>query len=687
MLNISLKTHFSLTVSDFPHRLQVLSFTGQEFISAPFCFDVEVVSEHHNLPIESLLHKQAFLAFDDSGAGIHGQISHTVHADAGQRLTHYRLTLTPNLAKLALRTNHRIFQQQTVPQIIGAILQEHSILQDDYQFHFGSCYQARDYCVQYGESDLHFIQRLCWEEGIHYHFQHSREGHRLAFGDDQTVFPRLAKPTPYVQDSAMVADEPVIKHFHLRFATRTTSATRRDYDFENSRRALEANARPYTATAAPILEDYRYPAGFTGEDRGRQLSRRALETHLADYCQAQGKSDQPQLVSGHFLTLSAHPCEQWNQLWLLTTISHEGYQPQVLEEGQPTEGNGEFVQGYRNSFTATPWDVIYRPQQAYEKPRILGSQTARVTGPEGEEIHCDAYGRVKVQFHWDREGKSDDKSSCWLRVASGWAGNGHGAVTIPRVGMEVLVSFLEGDPDAPLISGCLSNSLNRVPYELPAHKTRSVFRSLSSPASGGFNELQLEDRKGQELIYLRAQRDMEQKVEHDSRLEVGNERTEIINGNNVVMLQAEDQRTVTGDRKVQLKADDYLQVTGSSHTRVGRTLVAEAGQEVHLKAGANLILDAGASITLRAGGQHIVIGPGGIFSSCDIKPGGAPKSATPALCVLPGATTALIAPPAPPIMAPSQGALMGLSKALDLDFCPICEACKTGICAVEGASI
>ncbi len=681
---------FNLTINDFEHDFQVLSFTGKESISTPFSFDLQLVSEHPDLNIERLLHKQAFLAFNHSGAGVHGQIYRVAQGDSGQRLTHYSLTLVPQLAYLAHRTNQRIFQQKSVPHIIALILEEHGIQGDAYYFHVGSTYPVRDYCVQYNESDLLYIHRLCWEEGIHYHFQHSPNGHVLVLGDDQTIFPRLSRPTAYVQDTGLVADEPVIKRFNLRFAARTSRTTRRDYNFEKARITLEAGHRPPAQDGQPDLEDYQYPGGFTQRTRGQLLSQRALERHRADYRQAEGKSDQPTLVSGHFLPLSQHPRNDWNDLWLLTSIGHEGLQPAVLEESLASDGSAhkdDFVQGYRNTFTATPWDVFYRPQQAYRKPRIFGCQTALVTGPKGEDIHCDRHGRVKVQFYWDREGQADDKSSCWLRVASSWAGDSHGAVTIPRVGMEVLVSFLEGDPDRPVISGCLSNSANPVPYELPAHKTRSVFRSRSSPGSSGFNELHLEDRSGQELIYLRAQRDMEHRVENDSLLHVGNERKEIIKGNSVAVLEAQDQRTVTADRKTQLKANDYLCVANSSHTRVGQTLVAEAGQEVHLKAGARLILDAGASITLKAGGQHIVMGAGGIFSSCEIQLGGAPMPGTPANPILPGALTALLAPAElPPIIAPSQNALMADSKREKPDFCPVCEACKNAVCLPEGAT-
>lgn len=690
MYHATSPAQFRLIATNFEHDLQVLSFTGQESISTPFAFDLELVSERPDLALETLLHKQAFLAFNDSAAGVHGQIYRIAQGDSGKRLTHYSLTLVPQLAYLAHRSNQRIFQQQAVPQIIAQILEEHGIQSDVFRFHLGSPYPPRDYCVQYGETDLQFIQRLCWEEGIHYHFQHSQQAHLLVFGDDQTVFPRMDRPTAYAQDSGLLADKPVIKGFNLRLETRSSQVTQRDYDFEKARRVLQAQYRPVPEHQQPDLEDYQYPGRFKRRDQGKRLSQRALESHRSNYRQAEGKSDQPTLRSGHFLLLSEHPRQGWNDLWLITSVVHQGRQPQVLEESPASDTRAHsdgFHQGYRNSFNATPWEVIHRPQKRYDKPRIVGSQTALVTGPKGQEIHCDSYGRVKVQFHWDRTDKANAESSCWLRVASSWAGTGHGAVTIPRVGMEVLVTFLDGDPDAPVISGCLSNSANPVPYALPANNTRSVLRSRSSPDSNGFNELHIEDRSGQELIYLRAQRDLEQRVENDSRLEVGHERKETIGGNSIAVLEGEDQRTVSADRKVQLMANDYLQVASSSHTRVGHTLVVEAGQQVHLKAGANVIIDAGASITLKAGGHHLLIGPAGIFTSTDIFVGGAPLAGTAANPLLPGVLAAQAAPAdLEPIIAPSQSDLLALAKALNSDFCPLCEACTTGLCLPAGAS-
>lgn len=670
-------SRFSLTIEGVNDDLQVFSFSGTEAISTPYAFELVLVSERAFLDLESLLHQPAFLAFDSAGNGIHGQIYAIAQGQTSQRLTFYTLTLVPHLAYLKHRHNQRMFQKRTVEQIIGQLLEEHGIFSDAYVFKLDTTYKARDYCVQYQESDLHFIQRLCEEEGIHYHFEHSARGHRLVFGDGQVAFQKLPAPVPYHTDSGLVAAAPAVNCFEVRLNTRATRSTLRDYNFEAASREVVADYGPDSSTPEPDLEDYVYPGHFNHEQRGKLLSQRALERQRADRRQAVGKSDQCVLSSGHFMPLSEHPYDEWNTLWLLTEVSHQGKQPQVLEEQAADPGPAPedgFSQGYRNHFVATPWEVFYRPALEHKKPRLLGVQTARVTGPVNEEVHCDQYGRVKVQFHWDREGQHDDNSSCWLRVASSWAGDRYGALTLPRVGMEVVVAFLEGDPDQPIITGCLPNSLNPTPYPLPANKTRSVLRSRSTPQGSGYNELHIEDRKGQELIYLHAQRDLEQYINHDSRLQVDGTREETITGNSISVLKAQDQRTVTGDRKVQLNASDYLHITGSSHSQVGLTLAVDAGQEVHIKAGAQVVLLAGACISLMAGGQHLIISAAGIYASSPILLGGVPIPGTPAL----SAITSGVAPLTAAVLTPSQ--ITSLKR--NAPFCEECEKCKGGVCAL-----
>ncbi|WP_336316191.1 type VI secretion system tip protein TssI/VgrG [Stutzerimonas stutzeri] len=645
MFNPANQANFTLSLEGVEHDFKVLEFRGREAISQPYRFDVELVSERPDLDLESLLHRPAFLAFAPDGSGVHGLVHQAAQGESGKRLTRYRLTLVPQLAYLAHRTNQRIFQHLTVPQIIAQVLEEHGIQADAYRFGLGPVvYPPREYCVQYDETDLHFIQRLCEEEGIHYHFQHAASGHVLVFGDDQTVFPRLAA-TAYQQDSGLVADQPVIKRFGLRVETRTSRVTRRDYDFEKPRLTMEA---AFHSDFQPDLEDYDYPGRFTERARGKHLSQRALERHRHDYELAEGESDQPRLVSGHFLPLTEHPRSDWNQLWLLTEVLHEGKQPQVLEEsvtnlsggserapsplwgegwGEGSLASSDFHQGYRNHFSATPWAIPFRPALCHPKPKVLGSQTAVVTGPAGEEIHCDEYGRVKVQFHWDREAQADDKTSCWLRVSSSWAGDRYGGIAIPRVGMEVLVTFLEGDPDQPLVTGCLYHKEHQVPYDLPANKTRTVFKTLSSPGGGGYNELRIEDRKGAEQIYLHAQRDWDENIEHDQKIRVGHERHDTVEANSYSELKAEEHLIVAGDRKVEIKPDDHLTVGQTQHIKLGTAQLTRAGREVHLKAGQKMVIEAGVELTLKAGGSFIKLNPGGITVSgplARINAGGAP---------------------------------------------------------------
>ncbi len=690
MFNPANDTHFSLVIEGVQHDLQVLEFKGREAISQPFAFDLELVSEYPDLDLESLLHQRAYLTLSPAGKGVHGLIYSAAQGNSGKRLTRYRVTLRPQLAYLSHRTNQRIFQQLSVPQIIAKVLDEHGILAGDrHRFDLGPVvYPKRDYCVQYDETDLQFIQRLCEEEGIHYHFQHSETGHMLVFGDDQTVFRPLA-PMAYQQDSGLVADEPVIKRFGVRIETRTGRVTRRDYGFEKPRLTMEAAVR---SDAQPDLEDYDYPGRFADRERGKQLSRRALERHRHDFELAEGESDQPLLVSGHFLPISDHPRSDWNQLWLLTEVFHEGKQPQVLEEsvtdlsgtstltpsalhGEDQFANNGFTQGYRNHFTATPWAVPFRPALSHPKPRILGSQSAVVTGPAGEEIHCDEYGRVKVQFFWDREGKADEHTSCWLRVSSSWAGDRYGGIAIPRVGMEVLITFLEGDPDQPLLTGCLYHKENAVPYELPANKTRSVFKTLSSPGGSGYNELRIEDRKGAEQIYLHAQRDWDENIEHDQKIRVGHERHDTVEANSYSEFKSEEHRTTHADRRSEVKANDHLTVGNSQHVKIGSGQFIEAGNEIHFSSGLKVVLEAGSELTLKAAGSFIKLDASGITMVGPLirmNSGGSPGKGTGAAPTLPGKLKPADADKAGELLIQAQKQALMRKQPL----CLICEAAK-----------
>ncbi|AZD36562.1 VgrG protein [Pseudomonas chlororaphis subsp. aurantiaca] len=679
--------HFTLSIPAVRNDFKVLAFDGTEALSTLYGIRVELVSENPDFDLESLLNQPAFLQFGLNGEGIHGQIEDLYVGETGKRLTRYHLALVPVLHYLQFSFNQRIFQHLTVPQIIAQVLGGHGIQADVYTFNVSNS-PEREYCTQYGESDFDFIQRLCAEDGIAWHHQHSADGHLLVFTEDQTCFPMLGD-TPYQQDTGTVADRPVVNRFSQRFNTRTSTVTRRDYDLKRPSLLLESQ---FTADFQPALEDYRYPAPITTLERGRVLARQALERHRVDYQLAEGQSDQPTLRSGHFFNLIEHPRKRCNDLWLLLSVTHSGRQPQSLEESVIREIRSEdgFTQGYRNSFTAIPWDVFFRPPLLTRRP-LSGSQTARVTGPAGEEIFCDEFGRVKVELHWDRLELGSDKSSCWLRVASSWAGENFGAVTIPRIGMEVVVSFLEGNPDSPLITGVVANKSTPVPYPLPANKSRTVLRSRSTPDSGGYNELSIEDRAGQEKIYLRAQRDIEQLILNDSDTQIGNDRREQItrdshsligndrfdqvDSNSSSLVKGDELHTTQGVRNTQIGGNELLSISGNGSITVGGTWVVQAGPQARVTA-TDVVVDASTSLTLKAGGQHIVITPGGIFSSVPIVQGGAPVAG-----IAPQQTLQALAEE-PQTSVANSLALVAAARQRAADFCPLCEACREGQCSV-----
>ncbi len=656
---------FTLTLDGAPSELKVLEFRGTEAISQPYRFDLELVSEQPDLDLESLLHRQVYLGFDDQGQGIHGLVYRVAQGDSGRRLTRYQLSVVPQLTYLKHSSHQRIFQHKSVPQIVAQVLVAQGIQSDRFTFQLSGTYPEREYCVQFGESDLAFIQRLCAELGIHYHFQHSPEGHLLVFGDDQTVFAQAEQPTPYAPGSGMVADTAAIKRFTVQLETRTTAVSLRDYDFRKPHLALQSEV---AGERLPRLEEQDYPGYFSDRPHGKYLAQHRLERHRSDYRIAHGEGDEPGLTSGRFLKLDGHPRADWNDLWLVTRITHEGKQPQVLEEAVVEVVGGDFRQGYRNDFTAAPWDVVFRPSLPEQpRPNISGYQNAVVAGPADSEIHCDEYGRVKVQMAWDRTGEHNDHSSCWLRVASAWAHDGYGSVLIPRVGMEVLVGFVNGDLDMPVVMGCLPNAATPVPLDLPADKTRSILRSQSSPGGGGYNELRIEDRKGAEEIYLRAQRDWTQHVLHDQQVQVDNQCRITVGGESHHELQGEEQRVTHGNRLTELKQDDHLMVGGSQRIRAGKTIQIGAGQSV--------VIDAGASVTIQAGGQSITVSAGGIFSSVPIQLGSAPvPAATP---LIPGMKEKLLAVIPMPL---SRVQVTSLKRSAP--FCEECERCKHGQCDI-----
>lgn len=680
-------------------KLQVLSFTGVEGISTPYAFEITLINKHVRFDITQLLSKSVFISFTPEGKagnGVHGVVQAVKRGPISQHYGIFSIIITPRFSHLMKRVNQRKFLAKTVPEIISTILNEHGMQEcseSGFEFKLKETYPAREFCVQYDESDYHFVSRLCQEEGMAYHFQHTQNNHKMIFTDAMPFFPSVAEAVKFMNDTGMVADSQALKYFDVSLASRTQTASWRDYNFTSMKipegTSEGKQSQKGNQATEPNLESYDYPS--TGMDKARndQLAKIEIERLRADHLVGEGYSDRPDFHSGYYITIEDHPSLDTmdaEKPWLITQIRHKGYQPQVLEAfaGAGSAASTtlpsqlhkyldidtelEFPvdnqqQGYFNVFNAIPQEVSYRPARRHPKTRIRGSQTAIVTGAAGEEIYCDEYGRIKVQFHWDREGTMDENSSHWIRVASNWAHDGYGTVVIPRVGMEVMINFLEGDPDQPLITGAVHNGINKVPYDLPANKTRSVFKTSSSKGGVGSNELRIEDKAGQEQIFVQAQKDFDQltknnhtiEVKNNSHLQVQNEHSETIVKNRYQHQQAEEHHLTQLDRKTQVLQNDHTTIGMTQHTTVGTVQTIQAGQEIHIKAGMNMVIDGGLSLTLKAGGQHIVLNPAGIWMTMPVWTGGAPMEGTPAAPLPPAfKSTAVAATSSPPIVYQSM---------------------------------
>ncbi|PSU87346.1 type VI secretion system tip protein VgrG, partial [Photobacterium kishitanii] len=402
---------------------------------------------------------------------------------------------------------------------------------------------------------------------------------------------------------------PFIRTFARNTQICSSSAQLKDYSFKKPAYSfLQTSAAKEADYQQATYEHYDYPGRYKDDESGKPFVQFRIESLRRDAHTANAKSNVPTILPGVKFTLQDHDDDTCNRDWLIIAVTHIGTQPQALEEA-----GGEGATTYNNEFIVIPAHRPWRPPFNV-KPQVDGPQIAKVVGPEGEEIYCDTYGRVKIQFPWDRYSNSDDKASCWVRVSQGWAGSQYGMVALPRVGHEVIVSFLEGDPDQPIITGRTYNATNQPPYELPAHKTRTVLRTETHQGDG-YNELRFEDQAGKEEIYVHAQKDVNVLVEndrtdnikHNLHLDVANERFSHIKAN--------DHLTVEGESRQHTKGNYTLAVDGSLHMKQGKALLLDAGNEVHLKAGSKIVIEAGAELTLKAGGSFVKIDASGVSIS------------------------------------------------------------------------
>ncbi len=476
---------------------------------------------------------------------------------AGHQLC--RVHVGPALLALAQRFDSFIFQDLTATQVAAVVLAEgfapwQRTHRDDTQ----RAMPVREYCVQYNESDLDFVLRLLAEEGVGFYFDHSGEREEMVLFDANTS----CAPVTTMDGAALTIQGPeagtaaveTVRDFDLVNSLRSTSSVVRDFDWTQPRldltretRGADGNGRDREVYEYPgplTIGEYSDPA-YAAEDGAAQsrLRRQLFKSRERRFV---GSGVVTTLTPGQTFDLTGHRNPGFDGSYLVTRVEHEGHAPEELTSDTHTHEE-EHAERYRNTFECIPLDVDHRPQRSFTRPRIGGCQTATVVGPAGEEIYTDEHGRIKVQFHWDRAGRRDEASSCWVRVSQAWAGNGWGFVFIPRIGMEVIVQFLEGNPDRPMITGCVYNGENRPPYPLPDDKTRSTIKT-NSTIGAGYNELRFEDLAGSEEIYLHAQKDFNEVVEHDHSTLVHHDQRNTVDHNQTELVKCNQSMTVGGDR-------------------------------------------------------------------------------------------------------------------------------------------
>ena len=597
--------------------LLLQSFSAQEGISQLFHFSADFLSENHSISFKDIVGKRVAISLHHGGDDQrywNGFVSRFAFVGGDNRYSHYRAEIVPWLWFLTRTADCQIFQQKTIPEIVKKVFQDHGF--QDFQDRTQASYDQREYVVQYRETAFNFVSRLMEEYGIYYFFEHDKNSHKLIFSDN----PQTHKNCPVQHKvrfnytpGAVVLHEDVVESWGAEQQLRPGKYALTDYNFQTPNTSLMANV----STVAEIggntnYEIYDYPGIHTKKAEGDKLTKIRMQEEEAWHHLITGSGNVRSFASGYKFHLDSHSRQDMNGDFVLTEVTHS------TSVGDSYAGsNGASQETYTNHFTCIPSSVPFRPQRLTPKPVVQGVQTAVVVGPAGEEIYPDKYGRVKVQFFWDRLGKKNENSSCWVRVSQPWAGKNWGAISIPRIGQEVIVEFLEGDPDRPIVTGRVYNDDQMPTYPLPDHKTRTTFMSRSTKGGGSanYNELRFEDKKGSEQIFINAEKDMDHRVENDSREFIGNDRSLIVKHDQKEKVEGDLHAETAGNRNEKVGQTMSLQVGQNLQEKSGQNFAHEAGMEIHLKAGMNVVIEAGMELTIKASGGFINIGPAGVAIS------------------------------------------------------------------------
>ncbi|CSD06733.1 type VI secretion system secreted protein VgrG [Vibrio cholerae] len=600
--------------------------------------------------------------------------------DIGHHHTFYQLTLVPALERLSLRHNSRIFQKQTVPEILSILLQEMGI--NDYAFALKRDGVQREFCVQYRESDIDFLHRLAAEEGLVYSFVHEAGKHTLYFSDASDSLSKLPEPIPYNALAGGTMDTPYIHGLTYRTQAEVSEVQLKDYSFKKPAysflQTVQGTELDYQQTR---YQHFDAPGRYKDDVNGAAFSQIRLDYLRRHAHTATGQSNEPLLRAGYKFDLQEHLDPAMNRDWVVVSINHQGEQPQALQE----EG-GSGATTYNNQFSLIPGHLHWRAEPQ-PKPQVDGPMIATVVGPEGEEIFCDEHGRVKIHFPWDRYSNGNEQSSCWVRVSQGWAGSQYGFIAIPRIGHEVIVEFLNGDPDQPIITGRTYHATNTPPYTLPEHKTKTVLRTETHQGEG-FNELSFEDQAGKEQIYLHAQKDFDGLIENDHTTVIRHDQHLTVENDQFTQIKHNQHLTVEGESRTLVKLDCSSEIGGSLQQKIGSKAIYDAGTEVHLKAGNKLVLEAGNELTIKAGGSFIKVDAGGVHvvgSAINLNSGGSAGSGSGyggKMAELPQGVDKAKTPQEIELAAvtPTQQSMSPLLKARQIEAlkgpAPVCEVCE-----------
>jgi len=585
------------------------SLEGTEEISRLYEFRLMLASENGSISPQSIVGKRVTVSILQSDGQtaryFDGFVSH--FAKLPRRPPHrafyeYEIKMVPWLWFLTRTTNCRIFQEKTVPEVIEQIFQDYGF-GGQFQDQTAGTHNPWTYCVQYRETAFNFVSRLMEKEGIFYFFKHENGKHTMILTDQISDFKNCEFQATVGMEPAKgySGDKDTVGLWERHYQYRSGKWAQNDYNFETPTTSLLANESTVLEIEnSTNYELFDYPGVYDNKGDGASLTKLRMEEVEAGYNTARGESKCRSFASGFKFTLENHEQKEENQEYVLLSVTHSASQG-ALYGGESSE-----LASYQNSFECFPSSVQFRPERITPHHIVHGTQTAVVVGPRDEEIYTDQYGRVKVQFFWDRLGQKDEKSSCWIRVSQPWAGKNWGAVWIPRIGQEVVVDFLEGDPDRPLIVGRVYNEQQTVPYSLPDNSTQSGFKSRSSKGGGSsdFNELRFEDKTASEEIHIQAQKDMTILVKHDETTTINNNRTEQV-GQNETGNIGQKREWTTG-------TDDNLTVGNNQTTNVSNQISVQAGTSISIQAGTTISIEAGAQIQLTCGGNTITMGPSGI---------------------------------------------------------------------------